>query len=288
MFLPFVGLAMAATWTGWLLLGQRRTSRVTLGFAAAILIACAWGTHARNEVWRTEETLWSDVTQKSPGNGRGWMNYGLTQIQKGDIAGAYGLFERARALTPNYSLIEINLGIASGALARNDEAERHFRRAIALAPGDAQSYSFYGNWLGSRGQLPEALAALDRSIALNPADPAPRESLAQVRARQAPASPEQHLADSLAYYQLGSFVDCIRAAQEALRLRPDYAEAYNNVAAGYQSMGRWDEAIAAAEHALRLKPDLQIARNNLQYARARKWTPGGRRKLFERRRWTSD
>jgi tetratricopeptide (TPR) repeat protein len=276
MFLPFVGLAISVTWAGWLLLGPRRTSRGAMGLAAAVLIACAWGTHARNNVWRTEETLWSDVTQKSPGNGRGWMNYGLTQMQKGDLAAAYAHFERARALTPNYSLIEINLGIASGALARDAEAEQHFRRAIELAPADSQSYSYYGKWLGSRGRLPEALAALNLSITFNPADPAPRESLALLRAREDTASPEQHLADSLAYYRLGLFEDCIRTAQEALRSRPDYAEAYNNIAAGYQSMGRWDEAIAAAEHALRLKPDLQIARNNLQYARTNKAVPAHR------------
>ena len=270
MFLPFVGLAISVSWAGWLLIRPWRTSRVAVGLAAAILIACAWGTHARNEVWRTEETLWRDVTQKSPGNGRGWMNYGLTQMQKGDLAAAYAHFERSRALNPNYSLIEINLGIASGALGRNAEAERHFRRAIEMAPADSQSYSYYGRWLGSRGRLPEALAALNLSVTLNPADPAPRESLALLRAREAAASPEQHLADSLAYYQSGSFEDCIRAARQALQSRPDYAEAYNNIAAGYQSMGRWDEAIAAAEQALRLKPDLRIAHNNLQYARSHK------------------
>jgi tetratricopeptide (TPR) repeat protein len=31
-------------------------------------------------------------------------------------------------------------------------------------------------------------------------------------------------------------------------------------------MGRWDEAIAAAQEALRLAPDFQLARNNLAYA----------------------
>jgi tetratricopeptide (TPR) repeat protein len=55
-----------------------------------------------------------------------------------------------------------------------------------------------------------------------------------------------------------------------LQLRPNYAEAYNNIAAGYQAMGRWDEAIAAAQEAIRLKPDFQLARNNLAYASSQK------------------
>jgi TPR repeat len=31
--------------------------------------------------------------------------------------------------------------------------------------------------------------------------------------------------------------DCLREAQAALKLRPDYPEAYNNIAAAYQAMG---------------------------------------------------
>ena len=53
---------------------------------------------------------------------------------------------------------------------------------------------------------------------------------------------------------------------EAIRLKPDYAEGYNNLAAGYEDLQMWDEAIAAAEQAIRLKPDFQLARNNLAWA----------------------
>jgi hypothetical protein len=38
----------------------------------------------------------------------------------------------------------------------------------------------------------------------------------------------------------------------------------------YSSMSRWDEGIKAAEEALRWKPDYQLARNNLAWARAQR------------------
>ena len=53
----------------------------------------------------------------------------------------------------------------------------------------------------------------------------------------------------------------------ALELRPNYAEAWNNICAAYNKLGRYEEAAAACEQALRYKPDLELARNNLQYAR---------------------
>jgi tetratricopeptide (TPR) repeat protein len=198
------------------------------------------------------------------------MNYGLTQMEKGELATAYDDFERARSLSPGYSLVEVNLGVVSGALARHAEAEQHFRRAIELAPADSQSYSYYSRWLESRSRGPEAHGALTRAASLNPSDPEPRRRLALLQSRKAGPSPEDYLARSLGYHQAGRYQECIRAAEEALRLRPDYAEAYNNIAASYQSMARLDEAIAAAEQAVRLKPDFQLARNNLQYAREQK------------------
>src|SRR5262249_9654903 len=79
-------------------------------------------------------------------------------------------------------------------------------------------------------------------------------------------TPEYFLNRSLQYYQAGEFDDCIAAAKEALKLKPDMAEAFNNMAAGYASMRMWNEAIRAAAEAVRLKPDFQLARNNLAWA----------------------
>jgi Flp pilus assembly protein TadD len=310
MFFPFVGLVLAVCTAGAVCLDRYRQRlagsagwRSALAAAACfVLAASAYGTHLRNEVWRTEESLWKDVTVKSPRSGRGLMNYGLTQMEKGDALAAYHYFEQAAVYTPNYWTLEINRGVAAGELHRDPEAERHFRRAITLAPGNSQSYSFYGRWLQRRGRAPEALSILSKGAALNAADLDPRYTLmlvysqrsdwAQVQqvanqvlraaprdaealrycemARNPPQTPEMHLNLSLLDYQNRRYEACIRAARSALRLKPDYAEAYNNIAAAYQSMGRWDEAITAAKAALRLKPDFPLARNNLRYAASRK------------------
>ena len=53
--------------------------------AAAVLIAFGIGTHQRNKVWLSEETLWHDVTIKRPQNGRGMMNYGLIFMNRGEF-----------------------------------------------------------------------------------------------------------------------------------------------------------------------------------------------------------
>ena len=62
----------------------------------------------------------------------------------------------------------------------------------------------------------------------------------------------------------------LEAAQQALHLRPTYAEAYNNLAAAYEELHDWDQAIQAAGRAVELKPDFQLARNNLEYSKKQK------------------
>jgi tetratricopeptide (TPR) repeat protein len=79
--------------------------------------------------------------------------------------------------------------------------------------------------------------------------------------------PEYQLLRSLVLYDQGRYAEAIKACQAALNLKPDYAEAWNNIGAAYNKLGRYEEAAAACERALRYKPDFDLARNNLQYAR---------------------
>jgi Tfp pilus assembly protein PilF len=106
------------------------------------------------------------------------MIYGLTLMNKGDYAAALDEFNRALPYTPNYATLEINLGIVNGDMA--DEAhgaagaalsvtaERHFERALALAPQDDAPHAYYGRWLEAHGRLTEAIAQLKVAVALDP------------------------------------------------------------------------------------------------------------------------
>jgi tetratricopeptide (TPR) repeat protein len=319
MFFPFVGLALAVCWpVGQLIMSRplRSWMRVAVATAGvAVLCGYAWGTMQRHEVWRTDESLWRDVSIKSPKNGRGLMNYGLALMEKGDLSGARDAFNRAAIYSPNYYFLEINQGIVSGALHEDVAAEQHFDRAIALAPSQADSHYYFARWLDERYRWPEAVEQLRLAIAANPDYIAARylqmESafnrgdLATVnqeadatlqrfpsdptalgyRARavdsnpSAPSRPmtaEDYLNLSLSYNRAKKFPESIAAAEEALKLKPDYAEAHNNIAAAYEEMQKWDLAIGEARKALKIRPDFQLARNNLEWSITQKQKASGR------------
>ena len=247
---------------------------------AMLLILCTSGycTLQRNRVWKTEETLWHDVVLKSPGNGRGLMNYGNTLMAKGDYAGALDYFHRAQPLTPQYSVLLINLAIAENATKQSSQAEQHFKEALRLAPSNPDSYTYYARYLLAHSRADEARAFLQSALELSPTDTMARDLLAQAEGqspnRPAPQTPEFYLALSLQFYGEERYVESIVASRRALNLRPGYAEAWNNIGAAYNKLGRYEDATAACEQALRYKPDFELARNNLQYARERLNTPG--------------
>ena len=162
-FFAYIGLVLAVAAVGV------RASRAggTPALLVIILAAHLIGTHQRNEIWRSEDTLWADVVVKSPNNGRGWMNYGLTRMSRGAYGEAARAFERAAALTPNYWILEINRGVLAGAVGDQIAAEQHFRRALELSP-DANAHFFYARWLAERGRTAEALPHVREAVRLSP------------------------------------------------------------------------------------------------------------------------
>ena len=300
-FLPYIGLVIAAAGAAaWLidcrgggllpegresLPLQNREARRSLpvrmaGLGAVALFLCASGyaTFQRNKVWRTEETLWHDVTIKSPRNGRGLMNYGNTLMARGDYAGALDYFHRAQVFTPRYPVLLINLAIAEDATKQSAVAEQHFKEAMRLAPATPDSYTYYARFLLDHSRTSAARTLLQSSLALSPGDLTARDLLTradqQTDQRPIAATPESYLDLSLQLYRDGRFAESIEASRRALALRPGYAEAWNNIGAAYNKLGQFDQGAAACEQALRDKPDFELARNNLRYAQEMKAREG--------------
>ena len=176
-FLPYVGLVMAVSWTIALALARWKESappdrafslRVAAGITL-LLAAYAYGTVRRNEVWRSEETLWRDVAWKSPENGRGLMNYGLALMGRGEYRGAEKYFTEALRKYPSYPYLYVNMGVLKAATGAPGAAERYFQGAIALGPGYPECYFRYAKFLKDGKQYGEAARNLEKALKLAPA-----------------------------------------------------------------------------------------------------------------------
>jgi len=73
-----------------------------------------------------------------------------------------------------------------------------------------------------------------------------------------------------ALYRKGRIDEAIRHYQEAIRLKPDYADAHNNLGVVLYKKGQVEEAIRQFQEALKLKPGFVRARKNLDAVLAAK------------------
>jgi len=311
-FLAMIGLVLAAVGAARLLFADfaaKRPHRAwvsgAVALALALLCAHAVGVHERNKTWRDGESLWRDVTTKSPANGRGWMNYGLVLMARGDYAGAERSFTEAQKLTPNYYVLEINHGILAGVTGDPARAEAHFKRAVELEPRLPDSHFYFGRWLVERGRGPEALPRLEEAIRLAPGfdaassllmnlqaargdgaaaatvarsvlaiDPGNRQAQAYASGQPAPgqadASATSLFQTGLALGGKGKHLDAALAYRAALAKDPRLADALNNLGWTLGKLGFFTEAEAPLEEALRQKPDFPLARNNLAWVRSQR------------------
>ncbi len=295
MFFPFIGLSLSVvTYVGLLLIKMdeknirtRRYRTLIITCFILALVLNVYGVQQRNKIWKNEETLWLDVTVKSPLNGRGLMNYGLTQMAKGnyDIADTY--FEKATQYLPYYNSLYINIGILKGATGHPAEAEENFKKAVNLSPNTFDSYVYYARYLKQTNRDTAAIAMAEKAVQINPYS---------VMALQILMG---------AYNNLGAWDKLQETATKVLAILPNDADAQKFLQAGKNHIGvviinqppahkaltandyidlslkyynekNYTKCIEACLQAIKLKPDAAIAYNNMgaSYNMLQQWQKG--------------
>ena len=173
-----------------------------------------------------------------PGSAGGHAFLGMALLETGDLPGARASLQRAMALSNAMAAAYVDLGVA-------------FLR---------------------EGNLEQGLGQLEAGLNVpSPAPPTPSWDQAIAALRKALASSSQHSEMPEAHNVLGLMLgrkgasadDVAAAFRAAIRIRPDYAEAHNNLGLVLIQSGKDDEGIAALREAVRLAPAYAEARTNL-------------------------
>jgi TolB-like protein/Tfp pilus assembly protein PilF len=114
------------------------------------------------------------------GYARAWGALAITEL----ILPSYGLdsfdavlpraesaAQRALSLDSNTASAYVAVGLANTFRCRWPEADQAFRRALTLAPGDAEAVNQYAQFLGSVGKLEASLREIERAQQLDPLSP---------------------------------------------------------------------------------------------------------------------
>lgn len=279
-FFPYIGLVLAVVcYTSYFAvkyqekLEKNNNLMIAFCMTAVIFITThSYGVIKRNEVWDSQEDLWLDVTIKSPKNGRGLMNYGLSQMAKGNYTVAEDYFNRALKLVPNYSPLYINLAILRNATGRGETSEAYFEKALQLDTLNPACYHFYTEWLYNKFRYEEANVLVNKGLKISPGHAEMQFLKKQIETAlvknqgKIELSSDQLLNMSLKLYQVGNYKGCINLANQALKIKPDYVEAFNNISCSYNQLGKYDSAIIYADKGLAINPTFELLKNNRAFS----------------------
>ena len=162
---------------------------------------------------------------------------------------------------------------------RHADAESLAMSITQQFPEHQFGWKILGIILGQTGRITEALVAIQKAVALTPADAEVHYNLALAlqkldRLEEAEASYRQAVAMKPDYAEahnnlgstlkeLGRLEGAEESYRQAIAMRPDYAEALSNLGATLQLLGRLDEAEASYRQAVAMKPGYAEAHNNL-------------------------
>lgn len=284
-FIPYLGLTISVVFGVKYLLDKYAANFYQSSIGKSILTFLligfiggnAYGVYQRNKVWKTEESLWRDVTIKSPKNGRGMMNYGLALMSKADYKNAEIYFNKAAQLNPYYSLVYVNLGILKNTLDNKIEAEKNFKYALQLDNTLHNCWYYYGDFLFKEGRFYETINCFkevnkytqnylntDAFILQAYHQLSQWEEMDLYCNRLLNQNSENDLAKQ--YLSIAQSRKSIyEALEENINDNPT-AEKYLDLSLKYFQLAEFEKCIKAAEKALVINPNYSEAYNNIGIA----------------------
>jgi TolB-like protein/tetratricopeptide (TPR) repeat protein len=142
--------------------------------------------------------------------------------------------ERAMSLDPQLGEPHATLAWANESLWQWAEAEKEFKRAIALNPSYPTAYHWYSIFLRNMGRYDESATIITRAHELDPLS-----SVISVNVSRLDQLQNNHAAS-------------IENSLKIIELDPNFGAAYQYLALSYLKLGRNAEAIAAAEKAVEI------------------------------------
>lgn len=209
------------------------------------------------------------------------INIGILKEAMGQTAEAEKYFQQGVQYGGIYPTVFFFYGRFLKNQNRLPEAVEKLTKALSLAPNHVDSQRMLMEIYQQQEEFTKLEALADLVLKQSPNNIEAKFYLQAAKNKQSPLetakatayaikTPQSLLDLSLKYYLAGRYEDCIDAANEALKLKTDYAEAYNNICTAYNGLKQWDKAIPACEQAIKLKSDFQLAKNNLAWAQDEK------------------
>ena len=138
--------------------------------AAIILISFSALTFQRNNIWKSEFSLWNDTVQKSPHKARPYLSRGFIYYNQGNMARAIADYSAAIKIDPRYADAYYNRGNAYFQEGNLREAIADYDEAIIINPQNEDEHTNLGLAYSKQGNFLAAISEYTKAISINPDD----------------------------------------------------------------------------------------------------------------------
>ncbi|HEU4872461.1 MAG TPA: tetratricopeptide repeat protein [Pyrinomonadaceae bacterium] len=220
-----------------------------------------WGTSLYlADIYRLRGSLtealgsYRQVLKQKPDHVESLFHAGYISFKLAQLGEAMQFFKKLMAIDPKHAGAAANFAALD---ARDNEVRKSRKEAtpgvtlreVAQAnPNSAEAHTNLGAQLITEGIYPEAVAALQKAVALKPDSAAAQYNL------------------GLAQLKTGEFQNAVVSITKALELTPNWPDAYNNLGLAYAGLENYDDAVKAYREAIRIVPDYAGATYNLGIA----------------------
>lgn len=209
------------------------------GLLVCVAMALTGGTLVRNRDYSSPYTMWTSILDYYPRNYRSLANLGTAYYREQKFDQALTYYTRAIEIKDDDSTVLYNLGMTLQKSGKQKEAETIYRHAIDGNPPGLQA-SLIANQLGliaiARKAPDEALTYFQKAVDADGTNAIAQKNLGLLYLRK------QNNEGAATHLAL------------AIRLKPNYADAYYWLGIVREQQGRPEEARAAFAGALRYDP----------------------------------
>ena len=236
------------------------------------------------------DPLFEQALTRDPKMVAALLGRGRAALARNDYNGAIAVLERGLAIDPDASALHVALVLAYRGAGQPDQARAHIRAhganqlrlpdpvydEIDLLLETPVAFELRGARAMSDGRYDEAIAALEKGVALDPDEPALRHKLATALAlkgnlsgalatmretvRRSPDFAKGHYSLALLYLQANDYQHAAASFADALRAEPSYVEPRLQLAHLLRRTGQSPASLAHYRQVLELDPRIADAR----------------------------
>jgi tetratricopeptide (TPR) repeat protein len=249
-YLPSAGASWAISTGAFLLLGGLKGKNVKAFAVSSFILlplVLSYAAYERNNVWKTELSLWEDVIKKSPKKARAHNNLGMAYEAEGLTDKAIKQYLLAIKLKPDDYGAHNNLGLAYQNKGEIGKAIKSYQMALRINPYFVNAHSNIGIAYGIKGSLDKAIEHFLTALKIQPYNLKVLLNLGS------------------AYYRSGLFDKAIDQYNTSLQFHPNNTHAHYYLGLVYLKKGLQNKARREFEAALQIDPAHQQARKWLNY-----------------------